>query len=288
MTASLRTRVLEGGSPLLLPGVPNALGARVVEELGFEAVYLTGAGISNSYLGVPDIGLLTMTEIVQHIAAVRNVVDLPIVADGDTGFGNAINVRRTIREYERAGADAIQLEDQVMPKKCGHFEGKGIVPLTEMLGKIHSAVDARSSDEFLIIARTDSYAISGIDEAVERANRFLAEGADIAFIEAPTTREELVDIPKRVDGPLLVNIVEGAKTPELGLQDLGDMGFDVVLYANAAMRAAVVGMREVLTSLRDTGDTRQVVDRILGWKERQELVRKPFYDDLDKKYGDVA
>jgi len=288
MTASLRSRILDNPQPLLLPGAPNALTARVIEELGFEAVYLTGAGIANSFLGVPDIGLLTMTEVVQHVSAVRDVVDLPLVVDGDTGFGNAINVRRTIREYERAGANAIQLEDQAMPKKCGHFEGKEVIGLGEMVGKIHAAVDARSSEEFLIIARTDSYAIHGIDEACDRAAKFLEEGADVAFIEAPTTRDELAEIPQRIDGPLLVNIVEGAKTPPVGLVELGTMGFDIVLYANAAMRAAVVGMQEVLTSLREVGDTRQVTDRILGWRERQELVRKPYFDELDRRYGGSA
>jgi 2-methylisocitrate lyase-like PEP mutase family enzyme len=282
---TLRESIIDDPKPLVLPGAPNALSARVIEELGFDAVYLSGAGISNTFLGMPDIGLLTMTEIVAHIAATREAVEIPIVADGDTGFGNAVNVRRTIREYERAGANAIQLEDQVSPKKCGHFEGKGIIPLTEMIGKIHSVVDARDSEDFLLIARTDARAISGIDEACDRASAFLEAGADIAFVEAPTTREEIALIGQRVQGPLLLNIVEGAKTPELSLTEIGELGFDVVLYANAAMRAAVVGMQRVLASLRENGDTRAVLDDILGWRERQSLVKKPFFDALDATYG---
>jgi 2-methylisocitrate lyase-like PEP mutase family enzyme len=282
---TLRESIIEDPKPLILPGAPNALSARVIEELGFDAVYLSGAGISNTFLGMPDIGLLTMTEIVAHIAATREAVEIPIVADGDTGFGNAVNVRRTIREYERAGANAIQLEDQVSPKKCGHFEGKGVIPLGEMIGKIHSVVDARDSEDFLLIARTDARAISGIDEACDRASAFLEAGADIAFVEAPTTREEIALIGQRVQGPLLLNIVEGAKTPELSLTEIGELGFDVVLYANAAMRAAVVGMQRVLGSLKENGDTRAVLDDILGWKERQTLVKKPFFDALDRAYG---
>jgi 2-methylisocitrate lyase-like PEP mutase family enzyme len=286
---SLKARIANtGAGPLLLPGAPNALTARVIEELGFEAVYLSGAGISNSFLAMPDIGLLTMTEIVAHVAAVREAVQIPIVVDGDTGFGNAVNVRRTVREYGRAGANAMQLEDQVSPKKCGHFEGKGIISLAEMVGKIHSVVDSRLDDDFLLIARTDARAISGIDEACDRASRFLEEGADIAFVEAPTTREELAMIPQRVGGPLLVNIVEGAKTPPLSVAELGEMGFDIVLYANTAMRAAVVGMQRVLESLKTNGGTTEVLEDILGWESRQNLVRKPLYDELDTRYGNAV
>jgi 2-methylisocitrate lyase-like PEP mutase family enzyme len=283
---TLRARIADtAAGPLLLPGAPNALTARVIEELGFEAVYLSGAGISNSFLAMPDIGLLTMTEIVAHVAAVREAVQIPIVVDADTGFGNAVNVRRTVREYGRAGADAMQIEDQVSPKKCGHFEGKGIITLDEMVGKIHAVVDSRVDDDFLLIARTDARAVSGIDEACDRAARFLEEGADIAFVEAITTREEIALIPQRVSGPLLVNIVEGAKTPPLSLAELGDMGFNVVLYANTAMRAAVVGMQRVLGSLKTNGGTTEVLGDILGWEARQNLVRKPFFDELDARYG---
>lgn len=284
-TRTLRESIIDDPKPLVLPGAPNALGARVIEQLGFEAVYLSGAGISNTFLGMPDIGLLTMTEVVAHVAATRDVVDIPIVVDGDTGFGNAVNVRRTVREYERAGANAMQLEDQVSPKKCGHFEGKGIIPLSEMIGKIHSVTDSRESADFLLIARTDARAVSGIDEACDRAAVFLEEGADIAFVEAPTSREEMALISQRVKGPLLINIVEGAKTPQVSLDEVGDMGFAVALYANTAMRAAVLGMQRVLSVLKETGDTRAVLSDILGWEERQALVKKPFFDSLDDKYG---
>jgi len=276
---------MEGTTPLLLPGAPNALTARVIEELGFEAVYLSGAGISNSFLAMPDIGLLTMTEIVAHVAATREAVGIPIVVDGDTGFGNAVNVRRTTREYERAGANAMQMEDQAFPKKCGHFEGKAIVPLSDMIGKIHSFLDSREDEDFLLIARTDARAVADIDEACDRAARFLEEGADIAFVEAPTTREEIALIPERVKGPLLINIVGGAKTPELSVDEFGELGFNIVLYANTAMRAGIMGMQRVLGSLKEHGGTSAALSDILPWEARQALVRKPFFDELDARYG---
>lgn len=186
--------------PLLLPGAPNALTARILEAVGFEAVYVSGAGVSNSFLGSPDIGLLTMPEIADHVAAIRDVVDIPIVVDADTGFGNALNVQRTVRVLERAGANAIQLEDQVTPKRCGHFDGKDVIDAAEMVGKIKAAVDARVDDQLLIVARTDARAEFGLDVACDRAARYLEAGADVIFVEAPHNREELAEIPRRVPG----------------------------------------------------------------------------------------
>lgn len=285
---NLKDRILRGDSPLLLPGAPNALSARVVEEIGFEAVYLSGAGIANTYLGVPDIGLLTMTELVAHVGATRDVVDIPIIADGDTGFGNAINVSRTVKELARVGANGMQLEDQTSPKRCGHFEGKSIIELGEMVGKIHAAVDARPDDDFIIIARTDARAVTDFDDACARANRFLEEGADVAFVEAPVSVAELRELPQRVAGPLLVNLVEGAKTPQLPLDELDGMGYRVVLYANAAMRGAVFGMRRVLDILKENGSTEDALDHMIGWEERQRLVKKSLYDEFDQRYAAAA
>lgn len=176
---------------MLVAGASNALAARLIEQLGFEALYLSGAGITNSFYGIPDLGFIGLSDLAQHTAAVRDAVQLPIIVDADTGFGNALNVQHTVRTLERAGANAIQLEDQVMPKKCGHFSGKAVISQNEMLGKIKAAVDARSSPDFLIIARTDARAIHGLDDALERAHAFAQQGADITFVEAPESRQEL-------------------------------------------------------------------------------------------------
>jgi 2-methylisocitrate lyase-like PEP mutase family enzyme len=286
MTAmTLRTLVRERATPLLLPGVPNALAARVIEDLGFEAVYVSGAGIANTFLGAPDVGLITLTELEAHVSAIRDAVEIPIVVDADTGFGNALNVRRTVRALGRAGANGIQLEDQVAPKRCGHFAGKAVIPVEEMVGKIHAVTDNRPSEEMLLIARTDARAISSLDEACERAQRYLDEGADVAFVEAPLSVEELRYIGTNVNGLLLANIVEGALTPQLPLADLGKLGFDIILYANSAMRAAVTGMSEVLSHLKREGDTIGVLDRMITWDERQTLVRKPAFDELERRYA---
>lgn len=270
---------------LVLPGAPNALTARIVEDTGFDAVYLSGAGITNSFLGSPDIGLLTLSELIAHVAAVRAAVEIPIVVDADTGFGNAINVQRTVRDLARAGADAIQLEDQTSPKRCGHFEGKDVISADEMVGKIRAALDARPHDEVLVIARTDARAELGLEEACDRARRYVDAGADIAFVEAPQTAEELRHIGKQIDAPLVANMVEGGKTPLMSVEELTELGFGVHLYANAAMRAGIAGMQRVLGHLRETGSTSDVLDEMASFSERQRLVRKPLFDELDQRYA---
>jgi 2-methylisocitrate lyase-like PEP mutase family enzyme len=281
----LRERIASGASPLLLPGAPNALTARVLEEAGFEAVYLSGAGVANSFLGSPDIGLLSFPEIVAHLAATRDVVDLPLVVDADTGFGNALNVQRTVRALERAGASAIQLEDQVMPKRCGHFDGKRVIDAEEMVGKIKAAADARHDDDLLIIARTDAYAGYGLDEACDRAARYQEAGADVLFVEAPGLVADLAQIPARVPGRHLVNIVEGGRTPVLPLAELGTLGFAIVLYANTLMRAGMAAMTTAARSLREHGDSLALTGQIASWQTRQELVRLTHFDALDELYG---
>ncbi len=282
---NLRTRVSQA-SPLLLPGAANALTARLLESYGFEAVYVSGAGVANTYLGVPDIGLLTLTELTSHVAAIREAVTVPLIVDADTGFGNPIGVDRTVRLLERAGANAIQLEDQVAPKRCGHFAGKTVIPCEDMVHKIHAALDARLSDDLLIISRTDAREVNGFDDACDRANRYLAAGADLAFVESPRTEQELAEIPRRVPGLHVANMVEGGLTPILPLQRLEEMGFSVVLYANSAMRAAITGMQEVMLHLRDHGDTTNVAGRFATWEERQTLVRKDAFDAMSEKYSD--
>jgi 2-methylisocitrate lyase-like PEP mutase family enzyme len=285
VTSETLSSRLAAGKPLLLPGAPNALTARILEDCGFEAVYVSGAGVANSYLGVPDIGLLTLPELAGHVAAIREAVSLPLVVDADTGFGNPINVRRTVRSLQHAGANAIQIEDQVEPKRCGHFSGKQVISASDMVRKIEAAQDSRSSDDFLIIARTDSFAVHGLEDACERANLYRQAGADLIFIEAPSTEKQLAEIPRRVPGLHVANMVEGGKTPILPLHRLADLGFAVVLYANSAMRAAITGMREVMTHLLAHGDTNEVSDRIASWDERQATVRMPFFDSLSARYA---
>jgi len=273
------------GAPLVLPGAPDALTARLAREIGFEAVYVTGAGVTNRYLGVPDLGLITLSELADHVEAIRDAVDIPIVVDADTGFGGPLNVRRTVQVLERRGANAIQLEDQVFPKRCGHFAGKETIAAAEMVAKLQAALDARGDDSLLIVARTDARQEFGLEEALERAESYREAGADVIFVEAPQSREELAEVGRRVDAPLLVNIVEGGDTPMLPAAELGELGFSIVLYANSSLRGALFGARAVLEELRSTGSTAGALDRMIEWEERQRLVGKPAFDDLSDRYA---
>jgi 2-methylisocitrate lyase-like PEP mutase family enzyme len=286
MRELLSTRA--GGAPLILPGAPDALGVRVIEAFGFEAAYITGAGVTNARLGVPDLGLITLTELADTVEGVREAVEIPIVVDADTGFGGPLNVRRTVQTLERRGANAIQLEDQEFPKRCGHFAGKEVIPAAEMVAKLHAALDARGNDSLLIIARTDARQMLGFEAALERAELYREAGADVIFVEAPESRDELAEIGRRLDGPLLVNVVEGGVTPQLPADEFGALGFSIVLYANAALRGAVHGMRVVLEHLRRTGSTLGAVEQMIGWEQRQELVGKPFFDELSERYATPA
>jgi 2-methylisocitrate lyase-like PEP mutase family enzyme len=271
---------------LLLPGVPNALTALIAADLGLDAVYLTGAGLTNTFLGLPDIGLISLPEIAANTAAVADAVDLPLVVDADTGFGNAIAVGRTVRVLERAGAAGIQLEDQVAPKRCGHFDGQEVISATEMVQKIHGAVDSRRDDSTVIIARTDARANHGLEAALERAEAYAAAGADVLFIEGLHSREELRAAGMCMPGiPKLANMVEGGKTPLLSRDELVAMGFSIILYANAAMQGAILGSQTVLTSLRDTGSLDAARAHLAPWEERQRLVRKAAYDELEHHYS---
>lgn len=270
---------------LVLPGAYDALSARIIESQGFEAVYLTGAGFANSGLGVPDIGLVTASELRDHVARVADVVSIPLVVDADTGFGNAINMRRTIRMLERAGASAIQIEDQVFPKKCGHFSGKDVISLNEMIQKIHAAVDARDSNDLQIIARTDSRAVFSLDVALERAAAFKEAGADIIFVEAPESIEEMRIIGKSSDLPLVANMVEGGKTPLKTVEELSALGFSIALFANAALRSAQKAVTETMSELKKTGSTNGVLHALSGWEDRQNAVGKSYFDELESKYS---
>jgi 2-methylisocitrate lyase-like PEP mutase family enzyme len=283
---SFRTR-LQGGGALMLPGVANALAARIVEDMGFEAAYLSGAGLTNTFLGMPDMGFVSLSQIADNTAAIRDCTELPIVVDADTGFGNALNVRHTVRTLERAGASAIQLEDQVNPKRCGHFAGKDVVDLNEARSRIKAAADARQDQNLLIVARTDARATLGFDAAIERAQAFIEDGADITFVEAPETMDEIADIPRRLPGtPQLVNLVVGGRTPIVDLPTLDRMGFALVLYANVALQGAIYGMQAALGRLKADGSLTEQ-GPVASFRERQRLVNKPFYDALEQRYADL-
>ncbi len=269
----------------IVPGAPNALAARIIEDIGYQAVYVTGAGVTNSFLGTPDIGLITLTELADHVAAIRDVVSLPLVVDGDTGFGNAINMTRTVAVLERSGANAIQIEDQIFPKRCGHFAGKQVIETDEMVQKIRAAVDSRRDGDLQIIARTDARQAFGLEAALERAAAFIEAGADVTFVEAPRDIGELAEIPKRLGQPQVANMVFGGDTPLLTQTELADMGFALVLYANAALQSAIHGMTTALAALHRDGNLDAVAELLAPFAERQRLVAKPTYDALGRKYG---
>ncbi len=283
MRKTLRARLARKHDPLLLPGAANALAARVIEELGFEAVYVTGAGIANSYLGAPDIGLLSLDELVAHVEAITDAVQIPVVVDADTGFGNALNAQRSMRRLERAGASAIQIEDQTFPKRCGHFESKSVITPQEAAAKVAAIAEAREDENLLIIARTDAAATEGLQAALDRAALFVEAGAEVIFVEAISSPEQVREMPRLLKGvPLLINMVEGGKTPLMALEELSD--YAIVLYANAALQGAIFGMRNVLKSLRETGNLQGSEAILAPWAERQELVRKDLYDAVAARF----
>lgn len=282
--AELRAKVEECRA-LLVPGAANALTARIIESLSFEAAYVTGAGIANTQLGVPDIGLVTLSELADTTAAIAEICSLPLIADIDTGFGNPINVYRTVRVLERAGAAALQIEDQVLPKKCGHFAGQALIPAPEMVAKLKAALDARDDPNLLIIARTDARAIEGLGRALERAATYAEAGADLTFVEAPVSEDELAEVARRLPLPQVANMVVGGRTPLLPQTRLAELGFAVVLYANAALQASIRAMSEVLGALRRDGGLDAVIDRLADFAERQQVVNKGAYDALEQRYA---
>ena len=276
---------LVAGAGLIMPGAGNALAARFIERAGFRCMMLSGAAVANSYLGMPDLGLVSVTELAQHVAAVREAVNLPILADADTGFGNALNTRRTVQLLERAGANAIMLEDQTYPKRCGHFDGKAVVPVDEMVSKIKAAVDARVDDGLMILARTDARAVEGFDAALDRARAYQAAGADFLFVEAPLTREELLAIPREVPGIHLCNMVIGGKTPLLDRAELAAAGYAAICYANAALQASMLAMERVLGHLHQHGSVDGAQDLLMMFDERQKVLNAGQFKALEKQYA---
>jgi 2-methylisocitrate lyase-like PEP mutase family enzyme len=279
---------VQRGSAILLPGVANPLMGLIAADIGYEALYLTGAGVANMNHGLPDVGLTTLSDVAHALRAVRMVVDLPLVVDADTGFGNAVNVYHAVRTLEAAGANAIQLEDQVFPKKCGHFDGKGVIPTGEMVDKIKAAADARRDANLQVIARTDARAVEGFEPAIARAQAYVDAGADITFVEALTTEAEIRELPSRLERPQLINIVYGGKTPSLSFEELDRLGYGFVLYANAALQAAIAATRTVLGELHRHGSLESVAETLASFSDRQRIVRKDHFDALERRSASTS
>jgi 2-methylisocitrate lyase-like PEP mutase family enzyme len=277
-------RALVAGAGHMMPGAGNALAARFIEAAGHKMMLVSGAAVANNYLGVPDLGLVSVTELADHVAAIRDAVNIPILADGDTGFGNAINARRTVQLLERAGANAIMLEDQTYPKRCGHFEGKDIISTQEMVSKLKAAVDARKDPDLMILARTDARAVEGFEAALDRARAYQEAGADFLFIEAPLTKEELLAIPAAVPGIHLCNMVIGGKTPLLPREELAQAGYAVVCYANAALQASMLAMQQAMQHLAEHGSIKGFEEKLMMFAERQEALDANHFKELEKRY----
>lgn len=272
-------RQLAGDTLVVAPGIYDALSALIATQAGFGALYLSGASIAYTRYGVPDIGLLGMTEVADTLTAICDRVDTPVIVDGDTGFGNALNVVRTVRAFERCGAQAIQLEDQAMPKRCGHLAGKALVPAAEMAGKVRAAVDARKHQDFLIVARTDAIAVEGYEAALDRAERYLDAGADVLFVEAPRDRAEMDGIVARFGGrvPLLANMVEGGRTPLLDAAALQAVGYSLAIFPGGTVRALSKLLAEYYGSLREHGGTGQFLNRMNLFDGLNEIIGTPGY-----------
>ena len=263
---SLRQRLAEDAI-LVAPGVYDALSAALASDAGFQAVYLSGASVAYTRLGGPDLGLVSVTEVADTIARIRERVATPLIADADTGFGNALNVARTVRLFERAGASCIQLEDQSFPKRCGHLKGKTLVPAAEMVGKVRAALDARASADTLIMARTDAIAVEGFKAALDRAERYVEAGADVLFVEAPESEEQMRDLNARFAGrvPLLANMVEGGRTPFLAADALEALGYSVAIFPGGLVRALTKAAQDYFATLKTHGTTTPFADRMLDF-----------------------
>jgi methylisocitrate lyase len=277
-------RLLARDKIIVAPGAFDALSARLVEQAGFPAVYVTGAGVASSRLGLPDIGLATMSEVLDTAKNITGATDIPVICDTDTGYGNALNLMRTVREFERIGVAAIQVEDQITPKRCGHTEGKQIVTKEEMVSKIEAFQYAKRSD-LVLIARTDAIAVNGFEDAIDRATAYARAGADVLFVEAPRTVQEMKRIPELLDVPLLVNMVEGGgKTPLLPVKELEAMGFRIAIFPTSAWMAAIKAMQGVLRELKENGSTDGYAEHMVSFQEMFEIVGLSHYKALEEKY----
>ena len=282
---TLRERLTEDRI-VVAPGVFDGLSALIAARAGFEALYLSGAGVAYTRFGRSDLGLVSMTEVAETLGAVRERVDVPLIVDADTGFGNALNVMRTVRVFERAGASAIQIEDQITPKRCGHLDGKNLIPPAEMVGKIKAALDARQSAETLIVARTDAIAVEGMEAALDRAERYAEAGCDLLFVEAPPGLDDMRAIAARLGArlPLLANMVEGGKTPMLSAGELAAIGYRVAIFPGGLPRALARCMIEYFESLKAHGTTAPFRDRMLNFDALNALIGTPELLELGRAY----
>jgi carboxyvinyl-carboxyphosphonate phosphorylmutase len=269
---------------LVMPGAHDALSAKIIESVGFKAVTMGGYAASAASLAKPDVSLLTLTEYVNIARNIIQAVDIPLFVDGDTGHGNVTNVQRTVQVFENAGVAGLFIEDQVFPKRCGHMEGKQIIPTLEMVAKIKAAVDARVDEDLVIMARTDAIAASGIDEAIERGNRYAEAGADLIFVEAPTSMEEMMRINREINAPMLAIQIEGGKTPLLTVKELEDLGFNVVVYPNVTVYATAWALRELWEGLKKNGSTKHWQDNIIPFDEFNTLVGLDKIRELESYY----
>ena len=267
----------------IVPGAHDTLTAKLVELAGFDGVYLTGGGYSRA-CGYPDIGLLTLTEITQYISRTVDALEIPVIADMDAGYGNALNVIRAVREYEKTGVAAFHLEDQVSPKKCGHYEGKQLVSRQEMVGKIKAAVDTRRDADMVIIARSDARAVEGLQASIDRVNAYLEAGADVGFVEAPQSAEELASAARQLTKPALANIFEGGKTPALPAAELEAMGYRIGIYPSQTHRAAIAAAKRVLAVLKRDGDTAAIESELATFNDREDAVNAAKWRQLETRY----
>ena len=284
MTRRLR-ELLARPKPLMAPGAADALTARLIAKHGFEALYMTGAGTTAVRLGMPDVGLLTMNEMVDNARAIADASQLPLIADADTGYGGPVNVQRTVRAYERAGVAGIHIEDQQWPKRCGHLAGKSLIPVEEMAAKIRAGLDARYDRDFVLIARTDALAVEGFERAIERCKRYEEAGADMIFLEAPTRMDELAAIPKAFGKPTLYNMASSGKTPFLPIDEIGKLGFKLVIYPNFALLSAITAISKTLAELKRTGSIAEVAKSIASFQEFFDLVGMREVQEAEAKYG---
>lgn len=282
-TTRLR-QLLEQTRAVTAPGVADALGARLVTQHGFEAIYMTGAGTTAVRLGMPDVGLLTMTEMADNAARIADASGLPLVADADNGYGGVLNVRRTVQAFERAGVAGLHIEDQVMPKRCGHLMGKQLIPVEEMVSKVKAACDARIDGDLLIIARTDAIAVEGLDRALERAEVYRQAGADAIFLDAPGP-DDLARIGSRFTVPIVYNVAASRKTPLLGKEEIERLGFKLIIYPNWVLLAAISAASRVLSTLKQTGSIASLADEIANFHEFFDLMGMPAVQALESKYG---
>jgi methylisocitrate lyase len=282
--AKLVRRYLSEKGQLIMPGVFDALSAKIAARAGFEVIFITGYSLSATLLGEPDFGLLTQTEVVTAAQRICSVVDTPVIVDADTGYGNAINVIRTVHDLIRAGAAGMFLEDQIWPKRCGHMKGKQVIPLDEQLKKLRAAIEARNDHDFYIVARTDSRQALGLTEAIARGIAFKEAGADAVFVEAPESKEEMKEIARQVPGPLVANMLERGVTPLMGPQELKDLGFDLIVWPLAPLYSVAKSLTEVYSTLRRDGSTTKILDRLMPFDDFNEIVGLEEKYSQDQKY----